>query len=230
MEPLLKHFFDNTFPGFNDTVTLEDPILRTNVPLLDLDLGIDVDSLLALVKQCELSPVIHKIYPYEHYPRIHNFFYSSLWCDGSMEGLLTDIYNKAPTPNLEVLQPNKLSQKIRDELAKYNLNIRACFLSVLDPGGYIRPHRDMRAIDHPLNYFWLPLEDVPESELKVYPYGTVDVKLGHLYMLNQENFTHAVVNLSNSRRHVIVGHLHNPVPELKTIIENNLRSQYQIIG
>lgn len=228
MDQLVKDFYHNLFPGFDETVTLEDSILATRVPVVDLDLNINVNKLLEISKDIHIETVIRERYPYEKHSRIPGWQQKMLWSEGTQSTLINDVYYQRIDPNYPVIEPDDQAQQIQNELLTYGLDLKTCWLSTLEPKGYIRPHRDIGLLTNPLSYFWLPLENPPLAELKIYPYGTVDVKLGHIYLLNQESFVHSAINMSNIRRHVIIGHLKEPNDQLKTIITNSIKSQYQI--
>ena len=225
MDPLVKDFFQNQFNSVPNIV-LEDDILMTNAPIVSLPLNIDVKLLLDLVKQLPALPAIRNIYPYETSPRIQGWTQKFLWSDGTVEPIMDDIYYKKSGSPIPKVEPNDVALQIQTLLSNLGISINLCAVSNLEPNGYIRPHRDINLIKYPLGYFWLPLNNPPGNELKVYPYGTVDVTLGNLYLLNQKNFVHAVINNSTETRYVIIGWITAVSDELKESIKDSINLMY----
>lgn len=226
MDQLVKHFFQNQFDGIKSDIVLENDILLTNVPVVELPLDINVKSLLDLVTQLPTSPVKRNIYPYENFPRIQGWSQKVLWSDGTVEPTMDDVYYKKSCSPIPELNPEELIKPIQKLLDNLGISTSLCALSILEPGGYIRPHRDINLMKYPLGYFWLPLNNPVGNELKIYPYGTVDVTLGNLYLLNQKNFVHAVINNSNETRYVIIGWVTEVNDRLTELIKDSINLMY----
>ena len=78
-------------------------------------------------------------------------------------------------------------------------------LSRLPPGGWIYPHRDIKAHnDLRLNYVWIPLHDASPN-LKLYPHGYMPNQLGQMYLLNNSGYVHSVWNRDSHPRTVLLG-------------------------
>jgi hypothetical protein len=222
LEPLVKDFFSNPFPGFKNKVKINDDLLTTEVPVVELPLDIDVAYLLDLVKSIPTDPCVRKIYPYETYPRIQGWEQTILWHEGNVQPVMDDVYYKQVHKPLPVVKPNQTGIKIKQIISQLGIECELCMLSILRPDGYIRPHRDINLIKESLGYFWLPLNNTPGNELKIYPYGTVSVTLGNMYLLNQRSFTHAAINTSDQTRYVIIGWFKHTSKELEQIIHDQI--------
>jgi hypothetical protein len=225
LDPLVKDFFQNQFSKVSN-IALEDDILMTNVPIVSLPLNVNVNLILDLIKQLPTEPVIRNIYPYENFPRIQGWSQQFLWSDGTVEPIMNDIYYKKSSSPIPTLEPNDIALQIQTLLSNIGISVNMCAISNLEPNGYIRPHRDINLLKYPLGYFWLPLNNPPGNELKIYPYGTVDVTLGNLYLLNQKNFVHAVINNSTETRYVLIGWIETVSDELKSCIKNSINLMY----
>ena len=80
-------------------------------------------------------------------------------------------------------------------------------LKKLKPGGWIQPHRDpVQPAYKKLQNFWIPINHISAS-VKIWPYGIMPNKVGHLYLFNNADYMHSVYNADNSDRYVLVGML-----------------------
>ena len=225
LAPLVKDFFQNQFSGVSG-IALEDDILMTNAPVVSLPLNVNVSLISDLIKQLPTEPVIRNIYPYENFPRIQGWSQQFLWSDGTVAPIMDDIYYKKSGSPIPKLLPSEVAQQIQTIIGGLGISVNMCAISNLEPNGYIRPHRDINLLKYPLGYFWLPLNNPAGNELKIYPYGTVDVQLGNLYLLNQKNFVHSVINNSNETRYVLIGWIDAISDELKSCIKNSINLMY----
>jgi len=223
---LLKEFHSTQFDGFPAQVIPVNPILATPVPVVALPLNLDTKFLLEQSKQIPIQPMVRKTYPYEDYPRFINWDVSVLWSEDYENTLLGDVYYKKRTAPIDNLIPTEWSLSIKEHLSSNGILLNYCVLSVFGPGGYVRPHRDIGLNSTPLNYVWIPLNNPQGNELKIYPYGTVDVTLGNVYLLNQENFVHSVINNSNEHRYVLVGHISEVTDKFSVLVKENILQQY----
>lgn len=226
MDQLLKDFYSNKFNGFNSHITLADNVLTTPVPLVELSLELDTAYLLEIAKQIPMDSMNRKTYPYEIHPRYQGWNVQLLWSHNFKNTLISDIYYKKVDKPIEDKSANNLEKLIQDYLSTLELDCKLCVLSVFEPNGYVRPHRDIGLNTTPLDYFWIPLNNPRGSQLRIYPYGTVEVKLGNIYLLNQEQFVHSVVNYSSESRYVLTGHLTNISTKLKLLIAKSIQSKY----
>ncbi len=226
MDQLLEDFYSNKFNGFNSHITLTDNILNTPVPVVELSLGIDTAYLLELAKKIPLDLMNRPTYPYELQPRFQGWNIQLLWSHNFKNTLISDVYYKKLDKPIEDKSADNLAKPIQDYLTTVGLDCKLCVLSVFDANGYVRPHRDIGLNNTPLDYFWIPLNNPTGSQLRIYPYGTVEVTLGNIYLLNQEQFVHSVVNFSEETRYVLIGHLTNVSTKFKSLITQSIQSNY----
>jgi len=225
LDQLTKEFFSNKFPGFKKEISIPKDVLETNVPVVAIPLDIDTKYLLSLAKTLEMTQHIQKTYPYEKVPRMLNWFSQILWSEGTVSPF-ADIYYKKILPPCPVLNPVDNILLIKKYIENFGISINLCILSKFGPNGYVAPHRDISFKTRPLGYFWLPLNMPIGSELKVYPTGSIDVKLGNLYLLNQENFVHAFRNNSDEDRYVILGYIKSAEQPLTEKIKKEILANY----
>jgi hypothetical protein len=221
LDQLINEFFNNKFPGLTEPVLIPTDPLAANLPVLEVSMGIDVSELLEISKDIHIEIVDRPIYPYESEPRIQGWGMQVLWSDGTVVPWIKDLYYKTFPDAIPQKLAHGVGKEIQSKLASAGITAKVCWLSKFSPGGYLRPHRDFGLNPKPLSYFWLPLNAPVGSELKIYPTGTVDITLGNLYLLNQDNYTHAVVNYSNEDRYVLLGHL---TDEISPILQSNIHS------
>lgn len=230
LDQLTKQFFDNKFPGFNKTVHLEDHVLKTNVPVVELDFGINFSKILS-VHKLSIGPINRNIAPYELKPRIVNWNIETLWSDGTVSPIVKDIYYEKYVEEVPIKAVIAEAVDVKTTLTLLGFDVNLCWISSFDAGGYVRPHRDIQFKRYPLTYFWIPLNSPTGSELKSYPYGTIDSMPGRIYLLNQANFVHAVVNRSKHVRYALLGYFSHDIPDsLANTIEQAIKEQYNTIG
>lgn len=231
MDQLTKEFFHNDFPGFKDRVVIDqDNLLGSRVPFIELELDIDAGNILNIIKDLSEEDIeLHerKQYKGENQKRVTNVTSKLLWSDGKKEGWINDIYYKKRAPNYPIKEPTEETKQIKDLLRQFGINATLCWLHSLEPGGYFRPHRDVKLDPTPLDYFWIPLNDVPGAQLRSYPYGEIRVQTGNAYLLNTDDFVHGVYNGGNEIRYVLLGHINSHISDkIKTLIVQNLNKTY----
>ena len=226
LDPLAKQFFNNDFPGYTDKITLHDNPLSNRVPFAELELDINTDDILSIAKDIQDQVTdLHerKQYTGEDYKRVDNVKSLLLWSDGKKEGWINDIYYKKRAPNYPIKEPTVETQQIKDLLFASGIDATACWLHSLEPSGYFRPHRDIKLDPTPLDYFWIPLNTMPGSQLRSYPYGEIKTTVGNAYLLNTDDFVHGVYNGGDETRYVLLGHINSDVGDkIKTMINHNL--------
>lgn len=232
LDQLTKLFFEHSHPGLNQAVCLSENILSTNVPIVELDLCIDVNSILAEMANIDMSQqtVVRACYPYEDCPRYQDWAIKGLWHEKEIPSTITDLYYKKCTSKLLpqfIAKDNTQFKNTISILSKLGINIHTCLLSVFGPGGYVRPHRDISETPTPLCYFWLPLNNPVGSEFRVFPIGGVNTRLGSMYLLNQENFVHAVCNNSDENRYNLIGWFDTKIgADFTNLIRRSIIDQY----
>ena len=230
MDQLTKQFFANKFPGYTQPVSLAGQVLATNVPVVELDFNVDFSTLFTIdnCKGLLIPPTERQIHPYEYQPRIKDWTLDVLWSDGSVVPAIKDLYYKKfydAVPQKDIVPESK---NIHTALTNLGFNVELCWVSAFGANGYVRPHRDISTRTFPLSYFWVPINNPIGSQLKIYPYGPVDIKLGKMYLLNQENFIHAVLNDSNEIRYSVLGFFNPNIPSnIAQTIKQAIKAQYQ---
>jgi len=226
LDQLTNSFFSNDFPGLAVTPILQSDLLSTNLPVLEVELNIDTKSLIELAKKILLDEVSRTSYMYEETPRMDKWSMQTLWSDGTVVPWIKDIYYKTLSDAVPKKIATDEAKEIQHKLNEFNITAKVCWLSKFQPGGYLRPHRDIGLNLKPLGYFWIPLNNPAGSELKIYPLGTVNVSLGNMYLLNQENYIHGIINQSSQDRYALVGHLSN---EISPYLHGSIQQAFQKI-
>jgi hypothetical protein len=232
LDQLTKDFFAGEFPGFTEQITLADHVLANNVPVVEVDLNISFPTLFPIddCKKLAIPANIRQIFAYELEPRIVGWGLEVLWSDGTVVPALKNIYNKQFFDAVPYKQVVPEARLVKDTLTNIGFDVRLCWISSFAPGGYERPHRDIALKTHPLTYFWIPLNHPAGADIKSYPYGSIKVNLGSMYLLNQENFIHAVYNNSNETRYALLGHFDQTISaSLADKILQAIKAQYKTI-
>ena len=228
LDQLTKDFYSSEFPGFSESIRLLDPVLSTPVPIVEIPLGLNTEFMLEAVRDISIEPMRRPLYPYESYPRFQGWNMQILWSNHFNNTLLIDVYYKKTADPIQNKEPNISAKTVQDYLITQGIACNMCVLSVFEPSAYLRPHRDIGLNSTPLNYFWLPLNNPIGSELRIYPYGKINVNLGSIYLLNQENFVHGAVNNSKERRYVLFGHLTNISKQFESLVKESISKQYKV--
>lgn len=233
MNKITTDFFTKPHPGFKNKFKLNsDDILSTNVPIVELNLGLDVKSMVEEVKNIEIMDHIRAPNPFVKEPRYQGWKLVTLWNLyparklPHIPSMLTGRFDEQVAPVVE--KDYEKFGKIISEFDRVGLPFRRIIVTVMKPGGYVSPHRDIAFSKTPLNYCWIPLNYPKDANFGVFPYGKVEVNLGSVYLLNQENFPHCVANNSDEYRYVLAGWLDNPyIPtDFLNLVENNIQEQY----
>lgn len=111
------------------------------------------------------------------------------------------------TENVELDKHEDAVPELVDFFEKNELPLLRLWIFRMSPGGWLQPHRDDIVEKTPaLAQFWMPLHDFPEC-LKIYPHGYLPHQAGHLYLFNNRDFIHSVINQTDQDRYVAVGEL-----------------------
>jgi hypothetical protein len=234
LNKITRDFFTQPHPGFKDRVTIDPTnVLGTPVPIVELDLGLDVDRMLEDARKVEIIDHIRAPNPFAKEPRYQGWQLISLWNLyparklPHIPSMLTAKFDEAVAPVLP--KDHNLLGNIIDEFDRVGLPFRRVIVTVMKPGAYVSPHRDISFSISPLNYVWIPLNYPKGSHFGVFPKGEIPIKLGSVYLLNQENFPHCVANESDELRYVLAGWLDTPyiTKDFIDLAEKNIREQYQ---
>jgi len=233
MNKITSDFFNRPHPKFSDRLSInEDNVLGSNVPIVEIDLGLNVEKMLEDVRQVEIIKHIRAPNPFQKEPRFAGWQLISLWNLyparklPHIPSMVTAQFDETPAPILP-MDYEKLGNVI-SEFDRVGLPFRRLIVTVMEPGAYVSPHRDISFSQSPLNYVWIPLNYPNGSRFGVFTKGEIDVNLGSVYLLNQENFPHSVANDSNEMRYVLAGWLDMPKisPEFLALAKKNILAQY----
>lgn len=230
---ILTDFFSEKHPGFNKEVIISQNVFATNLPIVELDLNLNVNEILKDLTGFTHDTPIDRQLPYEPVPRVRGWGVTDLWLDTptTKYPYLVDLYYKkyytgdllSAIPKDGTKYPNIINQL-------GGINISRCRASIITAGGYLYPHRDISLNQTPMNYMWIPLNNPVGSELGVYPLGKIHTKLGCGYLLNQENYVHAVINNSSITRNVLVCYLSDEQPSaFVDLVTQSIKQQYKVI-
>ena len=237
IDKLTQDYFGHDFPGWDHSTPVEIPKnpFFTQVPFVELDVGIDVDYLKGLMQK--ILPVDygkesreHRSYQKEK--RIKGWDCNKvLWNHGNRPTYALTIRNKEMVPTPPIVEPGETELQIENYLKSKNFYYKILLHMTLVPDSYLRPHRDF-SDNWPLLYSWIPITYPEGAELKFYPLGTAKIKLGCVYLFNQYHFTHAIRNTNlDLSRDCLIGHLdedmHNN-SEFKSQVVEAISQQYGI--
>ena len=107
------------------------------------------------------------------------------------------------------------------------LSLLTCCIKKLDAGGWLNPHKDAHKLDCSFAYIWMPLHQFSPG-MKIWPWGMLDHRYTHYYLLNNAEYVHAVWNRSDTARLVLVGFIdiENCKPEWKKRVEQAIDQQW----
>lgn len=232
MDKLTQDYFNTEFLGL-ENVTLEENVFQTKVPFVELEYNLDVVYLLDLCLKIQGNEVGRrpgKAGQYQDQPRWKGWHcHNLLWNYGHQATTMDDIYSKKLGAVAELKEPKDETLAIQEYFLDRGLDFRLIMNFLLEPNSYLRPHRDIGLNPNPLLYCWIPLTNPKGSELKFYPYGNVDIKLGNVYLFNQENFVHAVRNKNQDLpRYSLLGYLDPETisPKFKQQVTDAIQNQY----
>lgn len=232
MNQLTLDFFNNPHPGFIKKVVIQNDILATDVPIVELDLKLDTSAILNEVLSVgEFDQLIRPTHTYEKEKRISNWYKKHVYQTETMndQRYYTNLSEKiVGTELLPTVNANKTEYKsLFSQLNQWGIEVDWCHLMKLEPQGWLTPHRDINNNMQPLRYFWIPLNWPEGNKLRIYPIGDVKVKVGSMYLLNQRDYIHSVLNLGNQNRYILNG-MFNILPEneFKDLIDTSIKQQY----
>lgn len=219
MNKFTQDFFQGQFPGFSVDCNYEEIMSdfwhTKKLPFVELDFTVDTQPTYQwLLKNKQLfdkTPTQHsrelnkKEYGVDWFTDAHSQGWLELKVTGAEleRDYIVNCGIEMPHHHTEELA-NNLQIDLVNQLNKINLPVTRIKLLCLEPNGWAQPHMDRLKPGHAtMNHVWLPLHNFKPS-LKVYPYGTIEHKTGHLYLLNQQSFIHSVINPESMSRFVAV--------------------------
>jgi hypothetical protein len=220
MNALTKQFFQAEFPGWQpsqDFDTVWQSFWTTReIPVLELNLGIDPSVLLNWTKQnnnrfvtawnavhFEQQAKISGREWYKHpsgqgrqdlqlsgtYPQRRKLLDNSAAIE--LDSQHRDIHTDAP-------QDLTIQLKQLGFVGIYGVKV-----AKLDPGGYLEPHKDPLMMLDTMIHLWIPLHQ-SQANLKIWPSGQLHHRVGCVYILNNQSFVHSIANFDTEPRYVVL--------------------------
>lgn len=246
MTPYTKAFHENDFPGYQPTelgvLDKKNFWATRKIPFVDLALDIHVQEDLRYA-QDHFDDLFEEAYSVtsdreragkEGRAWFHTF-HGQGWKYCRVAGVentsaVYDQLNNKISDNLYQIHASRehLFLTLRQKFIELGLPLKRLKINTLEPDGFIHPHLDIKTKGlPPMQYFWMPLNHTSPG-LKIWPYGYIPLKLGHVYLFNAEDFVHSVINTEKTRRFVAVGDIDidNVTEEGWQLIRDSVQSQW----
>lgn len=215
-------FHKAQFPGYTlaaDSIAGDQSFWwRRDIPVVDVDVGLDLRDDLAYVKQhhddlfTEMHSSVNRRMAAEKDQRS---WYHTEHAQGWEQCIVVggSDYEERPiiagTSKTETFfEPEahpELIQNVLQQMQDLGIAIRRLNIATLQPGGWVQPHIDPKLQEvPPLSHFWIPMNDSDPS-LKIWPYGYLHHQAGHIYLHNNHHWVHSAVNFNNYVRYVMLG-------------------------
>jgi len=222
MNAYTKQFHSHPFPGPKDPyIEVEsgaDFWWQSNIPFVDIDAALDVEGDYQYVHQhhqqlfTEMDSQINRRLNAERENRLwyynaHGHGWQQCIVVGGSDIESRTIITGTQTPDV-IFTPESHPEILEHTLLQlhhHGMSVRRLMIAAVDPGGWVQPHIDPKQADTAaMAHFWIPLNDCVPS-LKIWPYGYVPARVGHIYLFNNQNWTHSVFNQNHVCRYVLVG-------------------------
>tara|TARA_R110000868_G_C10842311_1_gene760160 strand:+ start:570 stop:1304 length:735 start_codon:yes stop_codon:yes gene_type:complete len=217
MNKLTKDFHDAKFSGFVPDFSYEHCIAQfwksKTVPFIDTKIDLSIDTTYKwLLNNDHLFVNHHSLIDIDKHieklnagwftsPRQSNWTTIGVFGTGYKNTSLID--NGIPI-EFNTVQPTypDAAAALVNQFTQLNLPIFRAQIARLAPGGWVQPHLDNYGTNDPkMTHCWVPLHDSNDS-IKVYPFGDIPHKAGRIYLLNNMNFLHSIVNMDSKPRYV----------------------------
>jgi hypothetical protein len=245
MNKYTKDFFENSFPGYTPTYTFEQNKenfwFTKDIPFLELDINLKTNDSYELIKSIDhefhaVAPEVNQLLVQQKRKRDwffknHSYNKTEYVVLGYQEPDGNMIKGPDSVPmTLEHVADNHPDTfiSLQTQLNDSGFKLERLWISKLNIGGYMQPHRDLKLDNYPtLAYLWIPLHD-PTPTMKVWPHGLIDHKIGSVYLLNHQNFVHSVMNSQPHNRYVALSKFdYTKVPKhLWQQITSSLKNQW----
>lgn len=221
MNKLTQEFHKNKFPGFINEKSF-DHIMQNfwdcDLPFLELPIKFETYNTLDWLeknKNIWVRVTSQAFFENLAKQKDEHWFYETHSHGWEEIRMKKDTYEICVPDNIDDME--KLVQKniiyenaVPDLMRQFeNKNLYFEFMSLkkLVPGGWLQPHRDhMNDKKEKFNYIWMPLNDC-SFNLKIWPYGYIKHKTGHMYLFNNTAYTHSIINKDDQDRYVFLGKL-----------------------
>lgn len=243
MNQLTKQFFQADFPGWQpqqsfDTVWNKFWTNR-DIPILELDLGIDTGSSYQWIQQNQhrFDQAWHQTQYDRHYQNLGQSWFKQPHSEGRWDLQITGTYpqrrkllDNQPWTEFDHEQRTMHEDAVPDlkqQLGDLGFAIYSMKIARLDPGGYLEPHKDALMNPETMTHLWIPLNSAA-ANLKIWPWGMLEHRMGAVYMLNNQSFVHAIANCGSEPRYVVTAKLDpkKTNPELVAKIRVALKQQW----
>ena len=187
-------------------VKIDQDVWQSHIPFVEM-----------VVQQSEILPQIHAILSHECFAPSLPCVDLPWWMSQSYQGwsdlgvkhssdiVMNDLLKTEARPkNYAAWASKELCDLIDILLQNEGISLSTCCIKKLDPGGWLKPHRDMHNLDCDFAYVWMPLHAF-EPGMKIWPWGMLDHRYGCYYLLNSKKHPHAVWNRGTTARFVLVG-------------------------
>jgi len=216
MNKLTQDFHTEKFPGFVPDFSYEqciDQLWKSKtIPCIDTKIDLSVDKTHEWLVEHDHLFVNHYTSKDldEHIKKENAGWYTSPNKSGwySIGVFGEDFKNvgvfSGGNPLVFETKQKKYPEAVPDLIKQFNLhNLPVYRLHILRlaPGGWLAPHLDKKIKGSPiLTHGWIALND-SNSSLKIYPTGNIPHKTGRMYLFNNVNFLHSVVNSDTKPRY-----------------------------
>lgn len=235
VDKLTLDYFNNPHPGwdYSRPVEIAENPFFTQVPIVELDLNLNVDYLKDLANKfasVDYGTQKRSHGNYQKEKRMVGWECNKiLWNHGNRPTYTPDIRNRSQVDKLDIIKPGEQEKLLEDYLIDHGLNFKILLHMKLIPNSYLRPHRDF-SDNWPLLYAWIPITYPEGAELRFYPIGTVPITVGKVYLFNQYHFIHAIRNTNPTMsREALIGHMDQDIqdtPEFRQFVTNAINQQY----
>jgi len=165
-------------------------------------------ELLAHCGSSEFEPINRPVYKWYDTKRMH------LWSEIRIYRSID--YHPSIRHVTQIHQQDHRAEKIDwrwpkelfDNILPFGCSWQQITIKKLDPGGYIRPHRDLLTeiqSEDRYNHVWMPINDVHNAWLGIWPHGKYAVPKGKIYHFDHHLLWHAIINLGCEPRYTLVG-------------------------
>lgn len=209
-------FWQTKFPGWKNPYSrnhLLQHFWTTPIPAVNLDIKIDTKPTEDVIEKMQDqffrldTQTDDKLYKPKWYERRRDEGWKLLGVIPRRGGIVNvDLASYQMRRSPEYADNRQHFSDLIDQMESNGLAVKELKIWKLEPGGWLAPHRDILTTPICMNYFWIPINDVPASS-KIWPLGENKVSQGQVSLLCNQDFVHSVINNSNRPRYVAAGRL-----------------------
>jgi hypothetical protein len=243
MNQLTEQFFRADFPGWRPrqdfNTVWENFWINRDIPILELDLGINTGPSCEWIKQNQsrFEQVWNQKQYDQHCQQLGHSWFKQPHSEGRWDLRVSGQYPKLKKlldhePWQELDQQQQITHQdavpdLKHQLQQQGAAIHGMKIARLDPGGYLEPHKDSLMSTDTMTHLWIPLNSTA-ANLKIWPWGMLEHRVGSVYLLNNQSFVHAITNRDTKSRYVVTARLdpEKTNPELVAKIRVALKQQW----